>query len=101
MYGWWQKTKETHIGVRNMGIPGSMKQKTLEKLKKKIIRCPHSSSFLGDVFVCKLRNKYFGRPYFRKKKEFVNFEYSTHIVEDSFWHLMKSQNVYKVRIIKL
>lgn len=70
MYGW--------LELEIWGSTGSMRQKTLEKFKKKK-RCPRSISFLLKevcLYVCKLRNEYFCRLYLRKK-EFVNLDYLT------------------------
>lgn len=81
-----EKQRELILELEMWGSTGSRKQKTLEKLKnkqtnkqKKPQACPCSISFLLKevcLYVYKLRNKYFCRPYLRKK-EFVNLEYLT------------------------
>ena len=65
--------------------PGPTKQNTLEKLKMKIEGC---------VYV--LRNEYLCR--LLRKIGFVNFRvlnFICHTNEDSFWHPMTRQHVYK------
>lgn len=68
LYGW--------LELEIWGSTGSMRQKTLEKLKKKKVST--FSFLLKEVwlYVCKLRNEYFCRLYLRKK-EFVNLDYLT------------------------
>lgn len=65
--------------------PGPTEQNTLEKLKMKI-----------EVCVYVLRNEYLCR--LLRKTGFVNFRvlnFICHTNEDSFWHPMTSQRVYK------
>lgn len=62
-----EEQRERILELEMWGSIGSMKQKTLEKLKKS---CPCSISFLLKevcLYVCKLRNEYFCRLYLRKK----------------------------------